>query len=56
MPERKLDKLASDIDEARTVADEIRHDREQDLEEKLDELDAALEHASDHIDELENDE
>ena len=52
MTSRKLDELASDIDEASTVVDELKFTRNADTGEKLDELHDALEQASYTIDEI----
>jgi hypothetical protein len=55
MSSRKLDELASDIDDAKTTANELQDDPDQpDRDEKLDDLNKTLENASDTIDELEN--
>ena len=54
MSSRKLDELASDIDDATTTVHELQDDHDRDRDEKLDELDKTLEHASDTIDDLEN--
>jgi outer membrane murein-binding lipoprotein Lpp len=54
MSSRKLDELASDVDDAATIVHELQDDHEQERDEKLDELDKTLEHASDTIDDLEN--
>jgi outer membrane murein-binding lipoprotein Lpp len=53
MSSRKLDELASDIDDAKTTVDELQDDPDTDRDEKLDDLDKTLEHASDKIDEVE---
>jgi hypothetical protein len=53
MSSRKLDELATDIDDAKTVANELQDDPETDRDEKLDELDKTLEHAADAVDDLE---
>jgi hypothetical protein len=52
--EEKLDKLATDLDDASTILDELRHDPERDAQEKLDELHETLTHASDTLDNLED--
>ena len=52
MTSREFDKLASDIDDASTVVEEIQDDHNADEGEKLDELHNTLEHASDMIDEI----
>jgi hypothetical protein len=54
MSSRKLDELASDVDDATTIVHELQDDHDRDPDEKLDELDKTLEHASDTIDDLEN--
>jgi hypothetical protein len=54
MPSRKLDELATDIDDARTTVDELQNDRDTDSDEKLDDLQKTLEDASDTIDNLED--
>jgi hypothetical protein len=51
---RKLDKLASDIDDASTVVEELQDDPGADDNEKLEELHQTLEHASDTLDELDD--
>jgi len=53
MSSRKLDELASDIDDAKTTVDELQNDPDTHRDEKLDELHNTLEHASDKIDEVE---
>ena len=47
-----FDELASDIDDASMVAEELQEDHDADAREKLDELHKRLEHASDMIDEI----
>jgi hypothetical protein len=54
MISHELDELASDIDDASTVAEELQDDHDADRGEKLDELHKTLEHASDMIDEIVN--
>jgi hypothetical protein len=54
MSSRKLDEIATDIDDAKTTVDELQDDPDTDRDEKLDELNKTLEHASDNIDDLEN--
>jgi hypothetical protein len=49
---REFDELASDIDDASTVVEELQDDHDADGGEKLDELHKTLEHASDMIDEI----
>ncbi len=56
MTSRKLDELASDIDEASTVVEELQYARNADSGEKLDELHDTLEEASDMVDEIDNEE
>ena len=52
MTSRKFDDLASDIDDASTVVEELQTDHAADDGEKLDELHKTLEHATDMIDEI----
>lgn len=52
MTSRKFDELATDIDDASTVVEELQVDSNDDAGEKLDELHDALEQASDTIDEI----
>ena len=52
MTSRKLDELASNIDDASMVVEELQVDSDADTDEKLDELHDTLEHASDTIDEI----
>jgi D-mannonate dehydratase len=54
MSSRKLDEIATDVDDASTIAEELQGDPGVETDEKLDELHEALEHASDTIDELES--
>jgi len=54
MSSRKLDELASDIDDATITVHELQDDHDHDRDEKLDELDKTLEHASDTIEDLED--
>jgi len=54
MSSRKLDELASDIDDAKTVVDELTDTSENDRDAKLEELDKTLEHAKDTLDDLED--
>jgi len=56
MPSRKLDELASDIDDASETVEEIQHTPGTDDSEKLADLHETLDKASEAIDELENDE
>jgi hypothetical protein len=51
---RKLAELASDIDDAKTVVDELTDTAENDRDAKLEELDKTLEHAKDTLDDLED--
>ena len=53
MASRKIDELATDIDDAATVAEELQDSPLAEAWEKLDELQETLEHAADTIDELE---
>ena len=52
MAPRKLDKIASDLDDASTVVEELQDDPKHDPGEKLEELHKTLEDASDTMDEL----
>ena len=52
MRSRKLNELASDVDDAATVVDELQAEPGADASEKLGELKQALEDASDTLDEL----
>jgi hypothetical protein len=54
MTSRKLDELASNIDDASMVVEELQDDPDTDPHEKLEELHHTLEHASDTIDEIDN--
>lgn len=54
MPSRKLDELATDVDDASTVVEELQDAPIVETSEKLDELHDTLEHAADVIDDLEN--
>ena len=54
MTSRKLCELATDIDDASIVVDELQAAPGIDAPEKLDELQDVLKHASDAIDELDN--
>ena len=56
MSVRKLDALATDVDDATTTVEELQGDLGVDAHEKLDELHKTLEDASDTIDELEENE
>ena len=52
MSSRKLNDLASDIDDAATVVEELQAEPDVDASEKLDELKTTLEDASDVLDEI----
>ncbi len=52
MSSRKLNEIASDVDDASTVVDEIQAEPDADPREKLDELKKTLEDAADTLDEL----
>ena len=52
MTSREFDELASDIDDASPVVEELQDDHDADEDEKLDELHKTLEHASDMVDEI----
>ena len=52
MSSRKLDELATDIDDASLTVEELQDVPDTDMSEKLDELHKTLEDASDTIDEL----
>lgn len=54
MTSRTLDELASSIDDASLVVEELQDDPVNDPHEKLEELHDTLEHASDTIDEIDN--
>ena len=56
MSSRKLDELATDIDDASLTVEELQDVPETNVNEKLDELHKTLEDASDTIDELEDEE
>ena len=56
MPSRKLDEIATDVDDASTIVEELQNELDVDAPEKLDELHKTLEDASDMIDELGEDE
>jgi peptidoglycan hydrolase CwlO-like protein len=53
MPSRKLDELATDVEDARRVVEELQDAPEVDTKDKLDELSEKLEQANDAIDDLE---
>jgi hypothetical protein len=50
MTSREFDELASDIDDASTVVEELQDDHDANAGKKLEELHDTLEHASDMID------
>ena len=52
MSSRKLDELASDVDDAAEVVEELQAEPEVDASERLGELKKTLEDASDTLDEL----
>ena len=52
MANPKFDELAVDIDDASTLVEELQVDPDADADEKLDDLHKTLEHASDIIDEI----
>jgi uncharacterized phage infection (PIP) family protein YhgE len=52
MASRKVDELASDLDDASTVVEELKDEPETDAEEKLDELQETLKRATDTIEEI----
>jgi len=52
MSTRKLEELATDVDDAADVVEELQAEPDVDASEKLDELMKALEEASDTLDEL----
>jgi outer membrane murein-binding lipoprotein Lpp len=56
MTPRKIDEIATDIDDASTTIDELQADADPgtDTAAKLDEIHAALEHASDALDDIDN--
>jgi outer membrane murein-binding lipoprotein Lpp len=56
MSSRKLNELATDIDDAKTTVDELQDDADTNRDEKLDDLQKTLEHASDATDDLANEE
>jgi inosine/xanthosine triphosphate pyrophosphatase family protein len=56
MSSRKLDELATDIDDASLTVEELQDVPGINVDEKLDELHKTLEDASDTIDELEDEE
>ena len=56
MSSRKLNEVASDVDDAAMVVEELQAEPDIDASEKLDEVKRALEDASDAIDELQDEE
>jgi hypothetical protein len=56
MSSRKLNEVASDVDDASTVVEELQAEPDKDPREKLDELKRTLEDASEALDELNEDE
>lgn len=52
MSSRKLNELASDVDDAATIVEELEAEPDVDASEKLDELKTTLEDASDVLDEI----
>ena len=52
MSTRKLEELATDVDDAAEVVEELQAEPEVDAAERLDELRKTLEEASDTLDEL----
>ena len=52
MSSRKLEELASDVDDAATVVEELQFEPDVDASEKLGELKKTLEDASETLDEL----
>jgi hypothetical protein len=54
MVDRKLDELASDIDDANRIVEELQDNPRADIAAKLDELHETLEHADERADELED--
>jgi hypothetical protein len=54
MSSRKLNELASDVDDAAMVVEELQAEPDSDASEKLDELKRTLEDASDAVDELQD--
>ncbi len=56
MTSRKIDEVASDIDDAVTTLDELKAKSDHDIDttDKLDELHDALEHASETLDDIDN--
>ncbi len=56
MSSRKLEEIASDVDDAATVVEELQAEPEVDASEKLDELKKTLEDAADTLDDLHDEE
>ena len=56
MSSRKLNELASEVDDAAMVVEELQAEPDVDASEKLDELKSTLEDASDALDELQDEE
>ena len=56
MTSRKIDEVATDIDDASTMVDELQAnpDHDTDTTDRLDELHDSLEHASDTLDDIDN--
>jgi hypothetical protein len=54
MSSRKLDELATDVDDASTIVEELQGAPDVDASEKLGELQRTLEDASDTLDDLDN--
>jgi hypothetical protein len=52
MTSRKIDEVATDIDDASTVVEELQEDPYVDTNDKLDELHDTLEHASDALEDV----
>jgi len=56
MSSRKLNELASDVDDAAMVVEELQAEPDVDASEKLDELKRTLDDASDALDEFQDEE
>ena len=56
MSPRKLDEVATEIDDASATVEELQDDPDADTDEKLGDLHETLEKASDTLDELESEE
>lgn len=52
MTSRQIDEVASDIDDASTVVEELQVDPDADTNNKLDEIHDRLEHAADTLDDV----